>query len=224
MKQPSLRILDEESSLDHLREMDASSILAALGSKARVYSPYVLLRSLEVWKANSEVEIPSQIRPLIEATYETHSTEPATWTELRKKTELEAEAHRRRALQSANIWNLPLSDHEGVQTRLNELPTVDLVLCQEVGDKSAVFVNGAEVAFGGATHNLRTARAIHCNLVRVPRHWFDGIGSHPSLKDYLYSQHVLGIVSKDGRVTAVGSKPRGTIRWSSDIGVFLEKE
>ena len=40
------------------------------GSSAWVYSPYVLCRSLEVWKERRDIEIPTEIRPLIEATYQ----------------------------------------------------------------------------------------------------------------------------------------------------------
>lgn len=39
------------------------------GSTARVYAPYVLCRSLEVWQDITSVLLPSQIRGLIEATY-----------------------------------------------------------------------------------------------------------------------------------------------------------
>jgi len=41
----------------------------AFGSTARVYAPYVLCRSLEVWQDITNVLLPSQIRGLIEATY-----------------------------------------------------------------------------------------------------------------------------------------------------------
>lgn len=41
----------------------------AFGSTARVYAPYVLCRSLEVWQNITKVRLPGQIRGLIEATY-----------------------------------------------------------------------------------------------------------------------------------------------------------
>ena len=42
---------------------------SAFGASAYVYSPYVLCRSLEVWQGRSAVSLPTDIRPLIEATY-----------------------------------------------------------------------------------------------------------------------------------------------------------
>lgn len=41
----------------------------AFGKTAKVYSPYVLCRSLDVWRSITKVCLPSQIRELIEATY-----------------------------------------------------------------------------------------------------------------------------------------------------------
>lgn len=43
------------------------------GASAYVYSPYVLARSLEVWQPIKKINLPGDIRPLVEATY--HSRE-----------------------------------------------------------------------------------------------------------------------------------------------------
>ncbi len=43
--------------------------LAEFGSSAYVYSPYVLCRSLQVWQARSELQLPHDIRSLVEQTY-----------------------------------------------------------------------------------------------------------------------------------------------------------
>jgi CRISPR-associated endonuclease/helicase Cas3 len=41
----------------------------AFGATAKVYAPYVLCRSLMVWQSRTQVQLPGQIRELIEATY-----------------------------------------------------------------------------------------------------------------------------------------------------------
>lgn len=41
----------------------------AFGKTAKVYSPYVLCRSLQVWQNRQQIAIPGQIRDIIEATY-----------------------------------------------------------------------------------------------------------------------------------------------------------
>ncbi len=40
------------------------------GNTAKVYSPYVLCRSLEVWHQLENIQLPTDMRPLIEATYQ----------------------------------------------------------------------------------------------------------------------------------------------------------
>lgn len=52
-------------------EMAVHSPEAALGPTASVYSPYVLCRSLEVWRARTHIRLPSDIRGVIEASYAT---------------------------------------------------------------------------------------------------------------------------------------------------------
>jgi len=67
---PRMCIIEEEKSLDEFRQMGAKDIVEAMGGKAHVYDPYVLLRSLIVWQGiEQSVSIPKQIRQLIEATY-----------------------------------------------------------------------------------------------------------------------------------------------------------
>ncbi|MCD4813431.1 CRISPR-associated helicase Cas3' [bacterium] len=43
------------------------------GKYAKVYSPYVLCRTLEVWQSISSIKLPGDIRPLLEATYKERS-------------------------------------------------------------------------------------------------------------------------------------------------------
>ncbi|MCP4265104.1 MAG: CRISPR-associated helicase Cas3' [Candidatus Brocadiaceae bacterium] len=42
---------------------------ASLGKSSRVYDPYILCRTLEVWKDISSIKLPGEIRMLLEATY-----------------------------------------------------------------------------------------------------------------------------------------------------------
>lgn len=51
-------------------EQAADDPAKAFGDSAWVYQPYVLLRSLAVWQAKTTVQLPGDIRPLVDATYE----------------------------------------------------------------------------------------------------------------------------------------------------------
>ena len=74
--------IEETKSLEELRALSPTEIKKELGSKALIYHPFVLLRSLEVWKAKKNVAIPGEIRALIESTYEERDDEPESWRNL----------------------------------------------------------------------------------------------------------------------------------------------
>ena len=83
VEHPRMCIIKEEKSLEELRRMDAKAIVQALGKKAKVYAPFILLRSLEVWEQVQQVSIPSQIRELLESTYINRwDDEPESWQNL----------------------------------------------------------------------------------------------------------------------------------------------
>jgi CRISPR-associated endonuclease/helicase Cas3 len=218
-----LCIIAETRSLEEFRTLSPREIKQELGSKALVYDPFVLLRSLEVWRRQKEVSIPSQIRLLIESTYETRESEPESWCKLYEDVYGKALAHRQKALMSSNIWNIPLPDEEGVQTRLNDVPTVSVVLCRSINKEEAVFIDGALGKLDGDTFRLHTAQAIHKNLVRVPKYCFDRVESCPGFDDYLFGAHSVGIVSENGMVDVRELKNGIRLSYSDELGLVIEK-
>lgn len=216
---PRICILAEEKSLGELREMAPKAIVAALGGKARVYDPYVLLRSLEVWQARTELVIPDDIRVLLEATY-LEREEPDSWLKLCDEGYAQTLVYRQKALTSSNIWQAALDDQEGVQTRLNELPTVSLILSQDGG---TCFIDGTAVPQATAEFSYQAARAIHRSLVKVPAHHFSGVSSESAFNKYLYEQHTVGNVADDGSVTAKGLNDGIKLSYSDELGLVVEK-
>lgn len=199
--------------------MAPKAIVAALGGKARVYDPYVLLRSLEVWQARTELVIPDDIRVLLEATY-LEREEPDSWLKLCDEGYAQTLVYRQKALTSSNIWQAALDDQEGVQTRLNELPTVSLILSQDGG---TCFIDGTAVPQATAEFSYQAARAIHRSLVKVPAHHFSGVSSESALNKYLYEQHTVGNVADDGSVTAKGLNDGIKLSYSDELGLVVEK-
>ena len=109
-----------------LRAADEKTIREALGKKACVYAPYVLLRTLEQWRDKPEVQLPAAIRPWLEATYADRSedAQPA-WKALNAVMLKKKQEHQSRALTAQNVCNLPaLKDEEGIGTRFDECPTL----------------------------------------------------------------------------------------------------
>ena len=218
-----LCIIDETRSLEEFRTLSPKEIKQEMGSNGLVYDPFVLLRSLEVWKGQEEVSIPSQIRSLIEATYETRDNEPESWGKLYEEVYGEALAHRQKALMSSNVWNIPLPDEDGVQTRLNDIPTVSVVLCRSINDEEAVFIDGTSARLGGDVFRLNAAQAIHKNLVRVPQYCFDNVKTCPAFTDYLFGMQGVGIVAYGGTVEMSGLKNGIRFVYSDELGLVIEK-
>lgn len=203
--------------------MNSREIKKELGSKALVYDPYILLRTLDVWRKQQDVNIPNQIRSLIEATYKDGDCEPESWQKLYEETYGKILTYRQMALMSSNIWQVALNDEEGVQTRLNEMPTIPLVLCQSISDNEAIFVDGSRGQLGGDDYRLVVAQAIHGNLVKVPRHLFDRVEIYPAFSTYLYGEQSMGIVTDNESVDVEGLKIGVRLSYSDELGLAIEK-
>jgi len=182
------------------------------------------LRSLEVWKGlSSEVTLPSQIRRLLELTYAEREDEPQGWQELMFELEAESLAYRQRANMSSNIWQAALDDREGVQTRLNEMPTVAMVLCRSLTRQKAEFVDGTTAEISGNGYVFATAKAVHRNLVKVPEYCFTRIKPCSAFEEYLYESQCVGIVDNQGIVKVKGLNDKYSLQYSDEWGLFIEK-
>lgn len=222
---PRICIIEEERSLKELREMEEKAIVKILGSKAFVYAPFVLLRSLEVWKKIQKegVSIPTQVRQMIESTYEDRDDEPKSWQNLYNEFYALTLAYRQKALSASNIWQPALEDQEGVQTRLNEMETVSMVLCRNINNREALFIDDTKAEIGSDVFQYTTAQALHRNLVKIPLHHFKQVKPCPELDQYIYENHCVGIVEDDESVTAAGIKEGVRLSYSDQMGLFIEK-
>ncbi len=219
-----LCIIEEELSVKEFQRLEPKAIVKAMGSKSHVYSPYVLLRSLLVWKqAQPQISIPVQIRQLIRSTYKEMENEPDSWMQLYNEWFGTDSAKGMAALRNCNIWQVALEDAEGVQTRLNELPTTAMVLCSQLTEQEAVFLDGSRFYLGNGQNRLAAAQAIHKNLVRVPEYCFDHIQHIEAFADYLYGKQCIGIVSENGTVKVQGLKKGFHCFYSNELGLVMEK-
>ncbi len=97
----------------------------AFGKTAKVYSPYVLCRSLAEWHHRESIQLPKDIRPLIEATYQ---AQEETGIMLGYQQELEK---KREMLQSLALVGLSKGGQtlpEDVSTRYSEQDSVQVLL------------------------------------------------------------------------------------------------
>ncbi len=99
---------------------------SAFGATAKVYAPYVLCRSLQIWQNIKEVKLPSEIRTLIEASYAPRD-ENVDMEKLRNLLEQERTKLSTLALIGLSTGGKTLPE-EKAQTRYSELETTEVLL------------------------------------------------------------------------------------------------
>ncbi len=237
-EQPEVWIEQPGMTLDALRQAGIEKIKAALGKSARVYAPYVLLRSLEQWQAVQQVALPGRIRSILEATYAPVDKEPDTWRELREDLEKVRDTMAGKALSAMQIWSNPaLEDEEGVQTRYGQQKTVSLSLVAKAAEAGPVtevtLLDGKTLSIPRYGFDFRVAKALHRNLVRIPL-WCvrDCLAATPEwLRPYVAGKCVLGVL--DGpcpgrpgrRVRVNGSEQdaQSSLYYRDDLGIVIER-
>lgn len=102
----------------------------ALGKTAKVYSPYVLLRTLDVWNGVNKLSLPEDIRPLLERTYEQREESEMM---ARHKTDLlkHKKVLETFALQGVSFGLNPKSDTTA-KTRYSEIDNIELLLLKSI--------------------------------------------------------------------------------------------
>ncbi len=215
-----------------LPDVSVKELRNAFGKSARVYAPYILLRSLQQWCGRTTIVLPDDIRPILEATYADPAAEPPAWQELRKQLEEQKEKLAQKALNATKIWNNPaLPDEEGVQTRYSAYPMAQLLLATEITylDSHSARVrllDGAEITAHSRDWNFDAAKAIYRNLVRVP-HWAvaDGLADSPGwLANHVAQPTALGLMQPDGDIHWCGDGQQTRLSYHADQGININRE
>ena len=130
-----------------------------------------------------------------------------------------------RALMATNILGITfLEDHEGVQTRINERPTVQLILVTSVDKNNLTLLNGEQVNVANDLFRVQAARALHKNLVKVPKSIFavaKVMGSKTSR--YVKGEQTIAEIQLDGIVKIADLKADYTIYWHNDRGLEIRR-
>lgn len=212
-----------------LRTATAPEIKAAFGKSAKVYAPYVLLRTFDLWRERTELTLPADIRPILEATYtDPPDDEPAAWRELHKELEARKKKLRIAAIANGNPWQIPLDDEEDIQTRWNSRPTTSVLLVRKVfaWDKRTgarmELLNGETCNLNAGVFDHASAQAIHRNLVKVPR-WcvVSHIDSTPDwLREYARDSILVCKLCDEKLVLLPGGAESG-LTYRNDLGVVI---
>ena len=200
----------------------------AFAATAKVYSPYVLCRSLEIWQDLDSIALPGQIRPLIERTY-TPRKEVGNWLAMLDQLEQEREKLRRLALLGVSSAVPTLPEHKA-STRYADQETVDVLLVRQLRvehtlngvtvrlpDGDDVFLPAQGRALSRMQRRERAAKLL-LHTVRVVDHLAPPPASAGTLKHldgYLYlgkakngeAQLRIAKVSESGQLTTLDGGP-----------------
>ncbi|MBN1577057.1 MAG: CRISPR-associated helicase Cas3' [Chitinispirillaceae bacterium] len=221
---PEMWIVAEDSSFEEFKKETAGKIKKMFGTKSAVYVPYVLLRSLELWKDKVAIELPDDIRNLLEDTYKINDNDPKGWQDLHGEIEGEGFALRQSAEFETNVWNLLLDDEEGkAKTRVNNLPTTQLILAFQNKDDTLPLLNGECIILKGDTFSLPDARSLARNIVKVPAYCFEGHSTNPRLKLLVRGDWQVGFIGDGGFIKCTYLKAGYELRYTPEKGVEIMK-
>lgn len=226
---PEFCIIEEAENLSSLKVFDTDRIKRTLGGKSYVYAPYVLLRTLDLWKTRFHqndhfISIPDDIRSFLESTYAPMENEPPHWNELSIEWFGSGEAEITLASREVNLWSSSRDDQEGVQTRLNEKPTIPLLLCLKKDKNSFSFIDGSNSVVDNNSFCLSTARSINKNLINIPKYCFeDNAFKSNILSEYIHGNYVIGTVSAENHIEVAGLKNEYSLYYTNDLGLMIVK-
>jgi len=209
IQSPRLILLEEDRDLESMLSASAAEIKEVFGTKALVYAPYILLRSWEVWRNRQKISLPGEIRSMLEATYVERTEESEGLNTLASEWFGNDYAKKQRADWETNVFQILLDDVEGVNTRLNERPTVSLVLARKVADKEVLLRDHSRVTKNREQFDLETARALNRNAVRVPRSALVDQGKlpeHALPRKYVSGESCWAVVGEDDVIEVPGIK------------------
>lgn len=168
----------------------------SFGKTANVYSPYVLCRTLEVWKDRKTILLPHHMRELIEDTY-SERPESGMMAGLKDELMVKRDSLRRHARIGLSKAGKTLSETKA-STRYAEIENVDVFLFKNFrSDKDGFhikFLDGSRLALEkGKSHEnrinwRRISAQILNNTVSVPEYLAPAFFPHniEFLKDYVY--------------------------------------
>jgi CRISPR-associated endonuclease/helicase Cas3 len=213
---------------------DADALKRALGRSARVYAPYVLLRSARVWHGRPAVTLPDDIHPLLEETYRDLDPLPPGWRALKDELAAERAELENLALQAATLRGAPALDDQGqsATTRWGAVPSAALALLKAppqargAGRWRLEPLEGEPVEVAEGEWDFGAAAALHRSAVRVP--WYavkDALEQAPPwVEDLFPGGAALGVVGEggEGPIERAGGGP--ALWFSRALGVEIETQ
>ena len=219
---------------------DAIVEQARLGRTARVYSPYILCRTLDVWQDVLTVKLPGDIRPLLEATYR-ERPEDGSMARYKQEIEKGRETLSRLALTGISRGGITLPESKA-STRYAEIESVELLLIKkqrQVDDGILLrLLDNSELLlpkYVNAAERRKVASALLRNTVMVPvycapvalKKQIEWLRDYVYLGDYEESPFRAAIVQESDDVQGIGgsiANEKYDISYDSSSGYSVKKK
>ncbi|MGR3221418.1 MAG: CRISPR-associated helicase Cas3', partial [Candidatus Anammoxibacter sp.] len=218
---------------------DAIEHQDSLGRSARVYSPYILCRTLEVWQNVLSVKLPAEIRPLLEATYR-ERPEDGNMARYRQEVEKKREALSRLALTGISRGGKTIPESKA-STRYSDIESVEVLLIkrQRQADDGILLrlLDNTELLLPkcvNAAERRKIASDLLKNTVMVPVYCAPVARTKQIewLRDYVYlgnyeeSPFRAAMVLESDEVQGIGgsiANEKYNIHYDSSLGYSVEK-
>jgi len=212
-----------------LKNGSRTEIVNALGPSARVYAPYVLLRSWDLWRNRKTICLPEEIREVLEQTYaEPSHSEPRAWQDLFRDLQCRRNKLQGLAWNAMSIWDRPaLEDEEEAQTRYSSLPTGLLLPVRRLRESrqsaEVELLDGQSVTMRPALWDFDTAKQIHRSLIRAP--WYalrEGVLNAPVWLRRYAERACLAVLREDGQLEWPHSGERSGLSYHDELGLRID--
>ena len=205
----------------------ARALKSAFGKTGRVYSPYVLFRTAEIFAGRQWVTLPEDIRELLEATYAERSEEAECAHQLKQELQKTREEDEAMAASATKVFGLPAQqDAEGLLTRRSGAPTKDIVLlrgCELLGrDQWRITpLKGEPFDVSGYAWSLKAARILNLQVVRAPLYSIPSQPCPPWLGLHLHERAAWAVVKEDGACEFPEAEGDSALGYSELVGLHV---
>ena len=189
------------------------------GASGMIYAPYVLARSAEIWRKRSFIDVPGNLRDLIEETY-SPDEENGPLAEVYNLLKKERDKLSRYAFFGLAKMGKTLPDN--VSTRFSEIPTCDVLLltCEPFENTYTLMDGGKIILKPGSGYSLDEkkgiAKIILERVIAVPHYLAPSPGHAGETKwlwPFVYVSNEedsgirIGIVNESGRIQGLSGRP-----------------
>lgn len=198
-------------------------------NNSKVYAPYVLWKTWRVWENIKSIQMPADIRKILEATYsKNESDEPDFIRELYGKLMEEDRKLKMRANAMLAGVSMPAGsdDDDRATTRYSEIPTIDCLLVKNIDsirnyEAEIALFSGEKLRVSSQQKNLYASKILHANTVSVASYNFKNSGDSQKCPEYL-KKHFYGRLAvlkadDEGNLFLNGSST--ILRYTDELGI-----